>query len=373
MRLLITLTFILSSLLVFGQSRKGHFYLSGNTSLSAERILPAEQTTFGQFPATIRGQFGEIEGESSWRARSSRIGYFVTNRLMVGTDLYVGTETTDGQDRGSYFLDPFVRYYVTNRPGKKVNYFAQLGFGTFGEYGFGSNYETNFHLGAGAEVRLSDDVAASALLRYNAQASGLNYTELEIQLNAFIGGGLGKSAGPALVQGSLMIDPAIGSIQLGHRGRDEILNLITDLNVRGGYFLHDHWMVEAGFSVNTNQYSSGESFGGRLENEFSELEANALIGARFFPAGSSRLRPYLLGRTNFSLNEQIRTPSFGSAAGLETRNTQSRLHLQAGAGALLSLSNHLALDAEVLYAAPVAGEAQREVRGRVGLKVFLHQ
>jgi opacity protein-like surface antigen len=370
MRLPITLIFVLTTLTAFGQSRKGHVYLSGNTSLSAERVFadPEPLPVIGVF----RPNANEDEDVTTWRARSSRIGYFLTHRLMVGTDLYVGTKTFDGRDESNYFLDPFVRYYVTNRPGRKVNFFAQLGFGTIGDYGFGSNYETNFHLGGGAEIRLSDDVAASALLRYNAQAAGLNFTELELQLNVFIGGGLGKSAGPTLVKGSIMIDPAIGSIQLGHRGRDETFNLIADLNLSGGYFLHDRWMVEAGFTLNSDQYRSNNDFD-RLAAETGELQASALLGGRFFPTSVSRLRPYLLGRTHFSLNEQSLTPSFGGAAGREITNTQSALHLQAGVGSLFSLSDNVALDAEVLYAAPVAGEALREVRGRVGLKVFLPQ
>lgn len=375
MRLSITILFVLLTLSAFGQSRKGHVYLSGNTGLSAERVSAAPAPTFFSVgtPGTNPIFTGADTGSAvTWRARSSRIGYFLSNRLMLGTDLYVGTKAFDGRDESNYFLDPFVRYYVTNRPGQKVNYFAQLGFGTFGDYGFGSNYETNFHIGAGAEVRLTDDVAASALLRYNAQASGLNYTELEFQLNAFIGGGLSKSANSALMKGSIMIDPAIGSIQLGHRGRDETFNLIADLNVSGGYFFHDHWMVEAGFTLSSDQYRSNNTFDLRGGNT-NDLQASAMIGGRFFPTGASRLRPYLLGRTHFRLNEQSQTHSFGGTTGSEIASTQRALHLKAGAGALFSLSSHLALDAEVLYAGPISGEALREVHGRVGLKVFLPQ
>jgi len=373
MRFTLTLLFFLTTLAAFAQSRKGHFYLSGNTSLSAERVISDDTDAFSRLTGTGVNRIGGDEGGVTWRARSSRIGYFITNRLLVGTDLYVGTKSFDGWDESNYFLDPFVRYYVTDRPGKKINFFAQLGFGTVGDYGFGSNYETNFHFGGGAETRLAGDVAASALLRYNAQASGLNYTELELRLNALIGGGSGKSAGRALVRGSIMIDPAIGNILIGHRGRDETLNLIADLNVSGGYFLHDRWMVEAGISVNTDRFISDNNFQRRFNSNSDELRITAMIGGRFFPALISRLRPYLLARSRFSHIKQSSTLSFGGNAGQEIIDTQSALHLQAGAGTLLSLSSHVALDAEVLYAAPVSGEAQREVRGRLGLKVFLSE
>lgn len=372
MRLPITLLFVLTTLTAFGQSRKGHVYLSGNTSLSAERIFtdpdPVQLLGFNQFTVT------DEAAAVTWRARSSRIGYFLTNRLMLGSDLYVGTKISESFRESNYYLAPFVRYYVTNEPGKKVNLFAQLGFGTIGEYGFGRNFETNFHLGVGAEARLADDIAATALLRYKAEASGLNYTELEFRINAFVGGGLGKTAGLALAKGSLMLDPAIGSIQLGHRGRDETLNLITELNVSGGYFLRDRVMAEAGFSLNTDRYTSNSGLDRRFFiRESEQLAVTAIIGARYFIVGTSRLRPYLLGRTNFNLAEQIRIPASGGVTGDERTTTNSTLHLQAGAGTLFSLSSHLALDAEVNYAAPLSDGALREVHGRIGLKVFLPQ
>lgn len=366
MRLNITLLLVLITLSAFSQSRKGHIYLSGNTSLSAEQISAEQASFFRQVPVIIGSRFIENSDNDAfaWRAQSSRVGYFLTNRLMLGAELYFGSKITNGVDESNYFLNPFVRYYVTDRPGGEINFFAQLGFGTIGDFGFGSNYETNLHLGVGAEVRLTGDVAASALLRYNANAWGLNYTEFELRLNTFLGGGLGSSVGPALVRGSIMINPSIGRILLGHRGRDETLNLITDLNVSGGYFLHDRLVVEAGLTINTDQISSA--------GQFKHIETSSFIGARYLPTLAFRLRPYLLGRTHFTFAEVDRTLlNVSTNTQFEDVRVQSLLHLQAGGGVLVPLSDNVALDGEVLFAAPVSSEALREVRGRVGLKVFL--
>jgi len=367
MRLPITLLFVLATLSAFSQSRKGHFYLSGNTSLSAVHVFPEQETNLGQFGDN---QIGDEEG-TTWGAQSSRIGYFITNRLLLGTDFYLGSKINQGAETSNYFLNPFVRFYLTDQPGSQLNLFAQLGFGTIGEFGFGSNFETNFHLGVGLEARLSDDVAVAGMVRHNANALGLNYTELELQLSTFLGGGLGNSNGLKLSKGSLMLDPSIGGVQVALRNRDATLNLIADLNVSGGYFFHDRWMVEAGFALNSDWYTTEIIFN-QMKNEFenTQLEFAAIIGTRYFVSNGSRLKPYLLGRTRFSQVDESISRSFGN---LEPTvlSARSDLHLQAGAGTLLSLSNHVALDGEILYGAPISGEAQREVRGRVGLKVFL--
>ena len=308
---------------------------------------------------------------TSWRAQSSHVGYFISHRLLLGADVYVGTKMTDGWDQSNYFLSPFVRYYATDRPEKGLNLFAQLGFGTVGEYGSGSRFETNFHLGVGLEKRLTENVAASALLRYNARATGLNYTELALRINAFLGGQQPPSSRPLLAKNSLLLNPAVGSIRTGHRGRDNTLNVIADLNFSGGYFLTDQLLLEAGLALFANDFTS-EGFSTLSGPRSSvDIHNDLHLGVRYLPFIPSRLRPYLLGRGSYSIHNRTQTFVTTTFTNEEFFTSTSEVHLQVGAGALYPLSGQLVLDAELGYAAPLTSNATRRLHAQIGLKVVL--
>jgi hypothetical protein len=350
MRLTLLLSLLIAALNLNGQSEnKGRFYLSGNTSLT--------------YANNFRGTFEQASFEAN------HLGYFFTNRLMIGAEVIAGTDE-ELYDNSPFVISPFVRYYLPINRGKSTHFFAELGPGAFGDFGFGSSFETDLYLGVGAERNFGDGVVGTARLRYKANASGLNFTELDLGLNFVLGGKQAWDGFAVQKRDKFLVDPNLGRVSFGHRGRDNTQELRLDLNVGIGYFFTKHLLVEAGYNAETINLDSDALVGFR---EFDSSNWQAFLGLRYFlPTASGRLQPFLMARAHWAGDfTEIDRQFFGQTSSSDT-NSFSEL----GAGTLYMLTKKTALDFSIRYQSEglglPAGRANAVV-GSVGLKVFLEK
>lgn len=363
MRFLYALIFALIALPLSAQQRAGKVLISGNTSVGLTvRDRPDNGNVF--FPQST----GPGSNLLDWRIRSSRVGYHFTERFLFGTDAEVTTIFFNQEYKELIKLRPFARYYFSDRQDRRLSFFGQLGIGTFGDFEFNTSFETDFHFGAGLEYNYGNDLAAEALLRYNANASGLNYTELSIRINTFIGGGNGQQFS-GLRKGAIMIDPTGGTLSAGFRGRDDVSRVIGELTLGGGYMITNHLLVEAGASVYRDATEGNDAFSssGFRSASSSLTEIESYLGARYV-FGQSRLRPYIMAGASFRSVREGET-NFG---GIETTiETVSTTNAYGGAGFLFGLTKRVMLDGSFSYHPPLSENADGFRRARLGLKVFL--
>ncbi|MEL7161116.1 MAG: hypothetical protein AAFN92_10180 [Bacteroidota bacterium] len=355
MKHLFTLVLLCSCLGLGAQSCKGKLYLSGNTHFRYGQETPVDNA---DRTATVQ---------------SSQIGYFISERLLMGTEFYLGPRLAQFGGNSNYYLRPFARYYFSS-PTKKARIFGQLGMLTVGDFGFGNILETDFHFGAGAEITLTPDLVATGLLRYRAFASGLNYTELALDLNVLVGG----KAGPPTVfpsRGSFLLDPSFGSLQFGLRTRDNTSRVIGNLRLNGLYLLGDKLALEGGFALTTDRYKADGRiirFEGVPSAQDAQLELWA--GVRYFFSTNKRFQPYLSAQFRYyslqRTDEILITTSRGEDL-LRREDLAINTYLNLGGGALFFLSERVAIDAAIYGQEALSSGDESGVQGRVGLKVIL--
>ncbi|WP_020569584.1 outer membrane beta-barrel protein [Neolewinella persica] len=347
MRLTLLSLLLIAAINLTGQSEnQGKFYLSGNTSFN--------------YANNFQGTYEQASFESTY------LGFFLTNKLLVGAEVIAGTDE-DLYDDSPFVISPFVRYYLPINRVKNTQFFAEVGFGTFGNFGFGSSFETDFHFGVGAERNFGDGVVGTARLRYKANSSGLNYTELDLGLNFMLGGKQAWDGAAFRKQGAFLVDPTIGSIGFGHRSRGNLRDLRLNLNIGLGYFMTKNLLVEAGYNVETIDVDrDGVGF-----QEFNSRDWQAYLGLRYFlPTATRRWQPFVLARAGWAgASSGFDDPTFGPQS-----NSENSGFSELGAGTLYMLTKKAALDVSLRYQsegldAP-AGSPNAMV-GSVGLKVFL--
>ena len=352
--------FTLLTLSLFAQERRGNFYLSGNTQASYRDVSGGGEL---------------LERSEGFRGQSFRSGYFVTNRLLVGTSV----DYTDHGVRGSdpfaqttgLKLQPFVRYYFLDLGAKPIALFGELGFGTFGE-----GYETDFHLGLGAELPIAPGVLATAGLNYNANASGINFTNLNLGLNVLTGQ-LGDSpTTPTLAAGTFTMVGQVGNVAYGRNTTGGLSEAEWRINLtpRVGYFVADGLLLEGRVDYRLNDYTSekpGASFFGQGYRS-SQLEAG--VNARYYPLRRGTLAPFAeLGLGYVSLSDELQ----------EFRQQQTGLYTwQVGGGVSYFLSSHVAVDLAGSYGRGVSeiedltgssdgGQLLRQWGGAVNVRFLL--
>lgn len=363
MRLFYALFFSLLAFPLSAQQRAGKVLVSGNTSVGLTERNRVDNS------GIFFGQPGDPNAKVlDWRVRSSRVGYHLTERLLFGTDAEVTTIFFNQEYREIIKLRPFARYYFSDRADRRFSFFGQLGFGTFGDFEYNSSYETDFHFGAGVDYNYGNDLSAEALLRYNANASGLNYTELSIRINTYLGGGNGRPFS-GLRKGAIMIDPTGGTLSAGFRGRDDVSRLIGELTVGGGYMITNHLLVEAGGSVCRDATNGNDVFGasGVLTSSSGNTELESYLGARGL-LGRARLRPYLMGGVSYrSVRTDATTFNGFDLAG----ETVSTTNAYGGVGALYGITPRVMVDGGFSYHPALSDNADNFQRARLGLKIFL--
>lgn len=330
-----------------GQSdNKGKFYLSGNTSLTTNNDL--------------------VNGSGQISFSSSQLGYFFGSKWLVGAEVVAGSDE-NLYDNSPFTISPFARYYFRQRG--KTQLFGEVGFGTIGNFGFGSSFETDMHAGVGAERNFGDGVVGTALLRYKAYASGLNYTELDLGLNVILGGEQIIESFAGRRRGALLIDPTFGGVRFGLQKRNNLQDLQLDLQLGVGYFVTEHLLAEAGGNIATFNTNFGDlNFRGQTEQN--TIDWDAYVGFRYFlPSATGRLQPYAVVRaaaTGFSNTQEF--TNFGN----QTTSDYS-ITGEGGLGTLYYLTSRAALDFNVRYQKRLELRPDRghAIGGSLGLKVFM--
>jgi len=344
MKLTLLFSLLILAISLGGQSdNKRKFYLSGNTSLT--------------YANNFRNTFEKAAFEAQY------LGYFFTEDLMVGVEILAGTDE-DLYDGSPYIISPFLRYYLPINGGKPTQFFIEGGIGTIGNFSFGSSFETDFYFGVGAERSFGDGVVGTARLRYKANALELNFTELDLGLNFILGGQRSWDGIAVRQRGAFLVDPTLGSIGFGHRGRSNLRSLDLNLDVGVGYFLTQDLLVETGYSSKTNDVDIG---GNGL---FNSRTWEAYAGLRYFlPVANRRIQPFLIaraGRAGASFESE--SSSFGIQS-----SKRSSSFAEGGIGTLYMLTKQAALDVSFRYQTGLdvsAGSAEMLVAS-AGLKVFL--
>ena len=377
-----TSLFVFCLLLTFAlaaQTRKGNFYVAGGTTASYQ---------FTNKPSTTGGDglsLNRPDDLTGFQATSFRSGYFLTNRLLVGTRVdYLNAAADQGYlfpESNRLSLKPFARYYILERGSaeRPLAVFGELGFGTFA-VGRGDNYETDFHLGAGAELGLTAGVLGTANLNYNANAYGLNYTNLNVGLNVLTGQLSAPTATTRLRAGTITTNGQWLHLAYGRmeRGEQQHTALHLNLTPRLGYFVLDNLLIES--SLNLDYVDLQDRIGSdRIipDGVGRGTDLRVDLSARYYALQLGHLLPFVgagIGYRNLDQEDVI-------VNGFIDRTLRSR-HWRADVGASYMLSNALALDLSGSYLREHAGRAdggpgifdlqdRATWRTEVGLRFFL--
>ena len=342
MRYFCTGIFLLFTLTLSAQYDRGRGYFSGNTT-GSWRVTEYQLPMIPGIP--------DIGGPTKVRTtefRSLRTGYFLLDRLLIGArlDYFRRVDpSSSSNDFGFLLLQPFARYYVTADPDRRVNFFGELGFGTVG-IGDADGFETDFHLGTGAEIRLRPGILGTANLNYNANASGLNFTTLDLGLNVLTGQLAGTSLPAQLAAGTLTVNGNLGNLAYGRMQRGEAVD--SDLAMRFtpsvGFFVARGVVLELGTDlvVRRQKDQIGRGPASFRELSFSGVDLN--FDARYYPLARGRLLPYLTA----GIEQRFQRRTF-TEQGRSFNQDDTSGAWRAGGGLSYFFSPHLALDAAVRY------------------------
>ena len=236
-----------------------------------------------------------------WKSGLQPVGFFISPRLLIGarfdyrhiTHTFPRRETWRSDETYSA-IRPFLRYYLGD--GSRIwDVYGELGFGRIGLKGY-TGVETDFHLAAGTEVRLGGGLLASARLAYNAYASDLNYTTLDIGQRILIHELGGLNMEPRLRKGAVFLSGKVLGANVGHMRRQDKDWLEYDLEIMptAGYFLRDglavmaeiNWLVEGVYDHVKPEWRSRYA-GNGVETEFL-----GLLGFRYYPLRLSRIQAF---------------------------------------------------------------------------------
>lgn len=346
------------------QYQKGNWYLDGSSSALLD--LPT----------------GDDQPLSSFEAQAFRAGYFVSDRLLVGSR--IGMTAIGGNDfRDPSFdieLRPFARYYFPGGEQRKISYFGEVGFGAITPFSGNGSFETDFHFGGGLEKTLFPGVVGTALLRYDANASGLNVTRLTFGMNLLLGQLEKSDQGPQIAAGTLTTTGNFGGLSFGRQGLSGPSNMTGSifLNPNVGYFLADGLMAEARVSASflrlDNVVNSGQGTEETRTNNV--LNTNTELNLRYYLTKTGKLLPYVTAGGGYQTFRNKREDNtFG-----ERTITTNNLFYQVGAGASWFLSPNLALDGTLRYRSEsyegnnLGGTIQQNaVQLDVGFRFFLNK
>lgn len=351
MRISLVLLLTIATLCLSAQSRKGQLLLAGDTRASFR-------------------SFGAFGGNQFWDIGTSRVGFFLSDEILIGAEASLRTNLFSFQNPEDFRINPFLRYYFTELESQKFGYFIQFGIGTFGaftDFGQTANFETDFHAGFGAEYAIASNLLAEGFLRYNAKAYGLNYTELSLRMNVLVGGEKKGAIAPLLPK-DIMINPAGGNVQLGLREREGVSHLIADLTLEGGFMVSKHLLFEAGFLLERDAYRADPgNFEGVRDRPLITQLTGFLGGRILLP--TDQLKPYAL----FRLSHFATTTGFDDEFG-QGSTTNSTGLIGLGGGAFVFIADNVAFDFN--FKRQLATRQQLfldQWEGSAGLKIFLRQ
>ncbi|PPK88708.1 hypothetical protein CLV84_1679 [Neolewinella xylanilytica] len=291
-------TCLFSAFLSGQGTRGGSFYLDGGASLL--QYARIDYPEFGVYfqPYRLQGR------QESWRANVLPIGYFLTDRFLVGvrfdyqktySDDYWASEQAFGESDTWSSLRPFVRYYPLSGNDRRWDVFGEVGFGRIGLKGY-TGIETDFHLAAGIDYRLGSGVLATARLAYNGFATDLNYTTLEIGPRILLNEISGPTGQSRLARGTGFVRGALFRGSVGHMRRqgEDWLDYRFEITPSAGYFFADglavvaevDWKIGGEYNyLEVNSYPA--RYGNHVLTDF-----QTSLGMRYYPLRTSRLVPF---------------------------------------------------------------------------------
>jgi hypothetical protein len=334
MKFLTTLFVLLFTLSLSAQYQKGNLYLDGGSQLDF-----------------LNNVGNSSLGINVAAANASQFGYFFTDRLLVGTSINAYNISTGdfSVSEGAFQLQlkPFVRYYFPAKNGGRFNFFGDVGFGTqtFSN-GFNSGFETDFHFGGGAEIFLQPGIVGTVGLQYDANASGLNFTNLNLGLNVLLGQLENSDSPVALTSRTVTIDPNVGQISYGRMGANGEVNNSTTVRLtpKVGFFLTNNLLVEGKASIVHNGETRNIGSSSFQPNKTQTTEIGTGVDLRYYPIHLGRFLPFATLGGGVQFLHQSSDSGFGTI-----KSNVAFGNWQAGLGASFFLSPHLSLDGAVTY------------------------
>ena len=345
------------------QYEKGNWYLDANSA------------------ASLSIPIGEPRLGVPFEVQSLQAGYFITNRLLVGSRIIMIGDLPNNGSLGSLdiVLSPFARYYFPGGDKRKVSFFGEAGLGTITPFSGNGFFETDFHFGGGAEVELLPGVVGTAMLRYNANATGLNITSLTFGLNLLLGQ-LEKLENEAPIRaGTFTTTGSFGGLSFGNHGFNAQSDLVGSayLSPNLGFFLRDGLMAEGTFSLSYSGLKDVLDFGqGNTESRNINILSTSLeFNLRYYLRKSGALLPYVTGGLGYEIYQARVTGGTFDDRDFK-RNT---FFYQTGIGMSWFLAKNIALDGAVRYRSDRFGAIdgfnntvrQNVIQTKVGLRFFL--
>ncbi|WP_116106594.1 hypothetical protein [Lewinella sp. IMCC34191] len=321
--------------------KQGTVYLDGGSTLTVRNgSLLRSENAFSNPSAPEVSRVG---------GTSSPVGVFAFDRLLVGvragySHTWYGDSFFNGAAGSSenYRVNPFVRYYILAGEERKWNLFAELGFGTFGGGNLPS-FETDFHVGAGVDVPLLPGVVGTARLAYNANASGLNFTTLDVGGNLLLGQ-LNPVVEVPLAKGTWTTQGRLINASFGHmrRGNNNWTSYTYRFTPALGYFVLDGLLISSASSLTvTGEQNDLSSAWVTTRNE-RQHHLETELAARYYPWRGGKLLPFAAVSVGFRYSSLDREDN---PSDLQSSSTI----LAASAGISYFLGDNVALEVAAEY------------------------
>ncbi|MEL7161798.1 MAG: outer membrane beta-barrel protein [Bacteroidota bacterium] len=330
MRVLLLGQLLFLSFLLSGQeSRKGAVYFNGLSGVTGYGATTAPLNPFSE------------------EAEDMRVGYFFSDRIVAGGN--------------PLEVVLWGRYYQPLGTAGKLRAFAELGINV-------EDFEIltiNWEPAVGLEYEVRPGILASVALRRTLGDVDLNFTSLLLGFDAYtrFGNDLRKRAN-YLDRGTFLLNPGVGRLDFRGAGERGLPFTSTQLHVGAAFLFTERLAIEANLAHRHSEVNSAANDFNQTDREFF-----ASIGARVFPTGGGRLRPYLGGGAVFT-DRNADVTLIGGANRQQV--DEGYVSPYAKVGVLYQLDNYLALDGgvEQLFDRITPFE-QNEIRLSLGLKLTL--
>lgn len=338
----LTLLLLLFSTSLSAQYQKGTFYLGQESQVFYLNNTRNSPSNFG-----IRG----------------RGGYFLRDRLLVGSSVQIG----DVFDSGSLRLAPFTRYYVPLRSVPDFHLFGEVKL----DLNFGRDAGLTPAAAIGAEYWLAPGAVLTASIRYR-------FGNDQVRRSTTIGFGFNVLLGeqhetdPAegyLHQaGDLYFNPSIGSVSFGSFGGRQKLTSQRAL-LDGGLFLSDQIAVVGLAEFSNFNVDVGSVIEPRIVGNTTFILGG---GLRYQFSNGKRWQPYVHAGARY-VSETLRTNILVNGVMLNEITGNSFL-FDLGPGLLFHLSRYVALDASLRWRPLITEGAvlspDNRVSAEIGVVIF---
>ena len=286
---------------------------------------------------TPMGAGGFYGGAASFGLAAERVGYGITDRLMVGAGLRLPFANVFSSDSDfEVEFSPFVRYYVWQN--KQWRMFGELGLNT--SYS-GSFDLSNYYGAVGVERALAPGVFATATLEHARGRRGFSTTSLDLGFSTLISQLQPLGLSTTFNRGTWVIGESWGrlhhtSLNFGSR---ENRSFGVDLRPNVGYFLSKSILLEGTLFGSWNRSNFNWT---REEQEVTTQEVGVGLNAKYFILPEARFSPYL------DAGMWVSKSRFIVEQGVNAQNATSDSRNYSGAiGAFYRLNNSLLLDLNV--------------------------